>query len=118
EAADAFAKAIRAWHAGVKVEADTQPSRRLSGRLPMPRPLPTPVARGVFGFDDHGEPVRPCRDEIQAITEQHAEKLVALFDQLHQVAHSLQLSCTDKGRLHRERQRIKGLVRAALDEYA
>ena len=119
EAADAFAKAIRAWHAGVKVEADTTPpSRRTTARLPLPRPLPTQVARGAFGFDDHGEPVRPCRDEILAITEQHAERLIALFDQLHQVARSLQLSCTDKGRLHGERQRIKGLVRAALDQYA
>ena len=103
EAADAFAKTLRARHAGIPVkvqpprlpapaaEADlrlgpvppSRPSRpRAAGRLPVPRPLSSAIAAGRFGVDENGNPVRPDAQEVRAITEQHADKLVDLLDTL------------------------------------
>src|SRR5581483_7079026 len=97
EARDAFSKAIRGWHAGVEVVAEVQhpskPSERsalfateevvarirrprsIPARLPVPKPLPEAVAAKRFGEED-GKPVRPGPNEVRAITEQHAEKLI------------------------------------------
>jgi hypothetical protein len=114
DAADAFGKAVRAWHAGIEVVTDSQekkspavatpmtsepnsntrdpqnPSkassirrqrdtRRVVARLPVPKPLPAAVAAGHFGQDGDA-PIRPRSDEVYAITEQHAEKLIDLLD--------------------------------------
>jgi hypothetical protein len=89
EAADAFTKAIRAWHAGIEVtiektqvlpaapiaETATKP-RRLSSRMPVPKPLHHAVKSGRFGQDEHGKPIKPSADEVREITETHAEKLI------------------------------------------
>lgn len=108
EAADAFAKALRARHAGIPVgvepslpAAPTPPSRPKApslepaqtialrrssrprspiARLPVPRPLPSAVAAARFGRDENGKPIRPGAQEVRAITQQHAEKLVGLLD--------------------------------------
>jgi hypothetical protein len=121
EAADAFSKALRAWYAGVEVVGDTNvvdmPPRRTCSRLPTPKPLPTRVAAGTFGRDDHGDPIRPSRDEIHAITEQHAEKLIDMMEQLQAVGRSLHSPHTDKARLYAERDRVKGLIRSAVTAY-
>jgi hypothetical protein len=111
EAADAFGKAIRAWHAGIEVtaeqphavtstpaaaaqeapvrpriqkqaQADHHESRRIVARLPVPRPLPSAVAAGRFGQEENGKPVRPGAHEVRAITEQQAETLIGLLDTL------------------------------------
>jgi hypothetical protein len=106
EAADAFGKAIRAWHAGIEVATDSpakavtitpepkpaskelfpcsssrrERPRRIPARLPVPKPLPAAVASGHFGQEEDGKPVRPGVSEVRAITEQQAEKLIELLD--------------------------------------
>jgi hypothetical protein len=109
EAAEAFGKAVRAWHAGVEVvsesaSADTtttpaateeassapvkaKPQRRphaerISTRLPVPRPLPSAIAAGHFGQEENGRPVRPGANEVRVITQRHADKLIELLDTL------------------------------------
>jgi hypothetical protein len=107
EAVDAFARALRARHAGIPVIADeprvtiptvavdTKPSRlgpqnsarerhprRVVARLPVPRPLPSAVAAGRFGQEENGKPVNPGAHEVREITEQHAENLIDLLDSL------------------------------------
>ena len=105
EAADAFDKAVRAWHAGVEVLAESKsaaarateaappapaPTKlirrrnpsRISARLPVPRPLPSAIAAGHFGQEENGRPVRPGAREVREITERHAEKLIDLLDSL------------------------------------
>lgn len=107
EARDAFAKAMRAWHAGIEVVAEVQrqskPSERSAlfapevmprtkrprstpARLPVPRPLPEAVAAKRFGQEEDGKPVRPGPNEVRAITEQHAEKLIEMLDALRSAA--------------------------------
>jgi hypothetical protein len=104
EAAEAFDKAVRAWHAGVEVAAESKSTailttqvtppapvpaksvrqrnpRRISARLPVPRPLPSAVTAERFGQED-GKPVRPGAREVREITERHAEKLIDLLDSL------------------------------------
>jgi uncharacterized protein YukE len=105
DAAEAFDKAVRAWHAGVEVVGESKPAAtvvteatsplpapakrvrrrdpaRITARLPVPRPLPSAVAAGQFGQEENGKPVRPGAREIREITEQHAEKLIDLLDSL------------------------------------
>ena len=104
EAAEAFGKAVRAWHAGVEVVAESPPApaatreapvsavrprrvqrkepRRIIARLPVPRPLPSAVAALRFGQAENGRPVRPGAHEVREITQRHAEKLIDLLDQL------------------------------------
>ena len=90
EAADAFAKAVRAWHAGIDVSTETAakptphaaevkppasdlfPSsrsrrerpKRIPARLPVPRPLPSAIAAARFGQEENGKPVRPGAHEV------------------------------------------------------
>ena len=67
DAADAFKKAIIAWHAGIKVVVDCNDSpnngpvqprsaQRISSCLPVPKPLRSSVEAGVFGHDECGKP--------------------------------------------------------------
>src|SRR5689334_15352718 len=58
--------------------------RRNPAYLPVPKPLRSAIARGNFGEDDHG-PVRPTPDEVRAITETHATKLVELLGEMEAV---------------------------------
>ncbi len=53
--------------------------RRVMARLPVPRPLPASVAARRFGEDEDGHPIRPAADEVRAITENHAERLIDLL---------------------------------------
>jgi hypothetical protein len=53
---------------------------RVIARLPVPRPLPASVAAGRFGHDDDGKAIRPEADEIRAITESLADRLIELLD--------------------------------------
>jgi hypothetical protein len=109
EAADAFGKAVRAWHAGVEVVAESNPKvtppapteipehpvpamkpkrrpqagpRRVTTCLPVPRLLPSAVSAGRFGQEENGRPVHPDPREVREITERHAEKLIELLDSL------------------------------------
>jgi hypothetical protein len=66
-AADAFRKAIRAWHAGVEVIGEAPP---------MPRALTESIAAGVFGVEEDGAPVNPGDMEVAEITECVAEALM------------------------------------------
>jgi hypothetical protein len=93
DAADAFEKAIVAWHAGIEVRSnqaappEEQPAVRRkprrsvpSSRLPVPRPLESAVSAGLFGEDENGKPIRPKADEVRGITEQHAERMMEMTD--------------------------------------
>jgi hypothetical protein len=104
DAADAFAKALRARHAGIVVASEpshagvSEPAaspksppalfvdresvrrKRISTKLPVPRPLPCAVAARHFGQHESGAPVRPVPYEVREITQQHADKLVELLD--------------------------------------
>jgi hypothetical protein len=102
EAAEALTKAVRAWNAGIDVVSEGVASatvapavstriappahKRSSTRLPVPHPLPAAVNAGRFGLDDHGKPVRPGPDEVRAITENHAEKLIGLLESRQELA--------------------------------
>lgn len=90
EAADAFEKAVRARHAGIPVVLkDTVPAQttyagrvsagRAIARLPVPRPLSDAVRAARFGRDESDQPIRPSPDEVRAITENHAQKLIDLL---------------------------------------
>lgn len=93
DAAEAFKKAIIARHAGIEVtceKSDVAPepprsvrkerTSRASSLLPVPRPLQSSVAAGVFGRDENGKPIRPDSDEVRAITEQQAERMIDMSD--------------------------------------
>jgi hypothetical protein len=69
EAAEAFRKAIRAWHAGVEVIGENPP---------RPRALMSAVESGVFGQEEDGSNVDPGTDEAAAITENVTEALMDL----------------------------------------
>lgn len=102
DAADAFQKAIRAWHSGIEVVADHVPDarkmvprrndhlgdvtdmirdkpKRISSAMPVPKPLASSVARGVFGHEENGKPVRPSPQEVRDITETAAEKMIDML---------------------------------------
>jgi len=72
EAADAFGKAIRAWHAGLEVVAEQPPSSP---------PLAASVQGGVFGVEEDGTPVDPEPEEVEAITEAVANELLEETDE-------------------------------------
>jgi hypothetical protein len=69
KAAEAFRKAIRAWHAGVEVTGEFPP---------VSRALETAVPSGVFGQEEDGRNVDPGTDEVAAITENVTEALMEL----------------------------------------
>ena len=145
EAAEAFDRAVRAWHAHIEVVVDrdaatssdatlipsiAQPrweshdspaavnelepcvprqllipqTRRLSdltrqriiARMPVPKPLPAAVAAGHFGTDDRGDAINPSADEVFAITDDHAEKLIDLIRSLPAPGHSGRASIEDQ----------------------
>jgi len=96
-AADAFRKAIHACRAGVEVIGENRAgdsvgaaagarASRPSSSLPVPRPLPASVAAGVFGRDESGRSIRPSTNEVRAITDQHAERMVGMDDAQLQAA--------------------------------
>lgn len=58
--------------------------RRISSRIPVPRPLPEAVTAGHFGHDAAGKPIRPSADEVRNITETHADTLMNLLIEQHQ----------------------------------
>lgn len=136
EAANAFAKAIRARHAGIPVmaeqpravpptpaaateetparprihgQAHRQESRRVVARLPIPRPLPSAIAAGRFGQEENGKPVRPGAHEVREITERHAEKLIDILDSIQQASGS----CVPA-----EASRLQSLFGSAIAAYA
>ena len=66
-AADAFRKAIRAWHAGVEVIGEAPPT---------PRALAASIAASTFGVEEDGSPVNPDNMEVAAIAECVADALM------------------------------------------
>ena len=67
DAAGAFRKTIRAWHAGVEVIGEAPPT---------PRALTESITAGVFGVEEDGTPVNPGDVEVAAITECVADALM------------------------------------------
>lgn len=57
-------------------------NRRVVATLPVSRPLPAAVEAGRFGRNERGEVIRPKPDEVRAITESHASKLIYLLSDL------------------------------------
>jgi hypothetical protein len=91
DAADAFKKAIIAWHAGIEVAEECndspnnrpvqpRPAQRISSCLPVPKPLRSSVEAGVFGHDERGKPIRPSAAEVREITEREAERMTDMND--------------------------------------
>jgi hypothetical protein len=62
--------------------AARRPVKGIVARLPVPRPLPASIAAGRFGHDEDGAPIRPGADEVLAITDNHADKLIDMLDAL------------------------------------
>jgi hypothetical protein len=143
EAAHAFNRFIKATHAGIPVEIDhtaarpsqspspdpqiaPSPPRRAkrhnhlgSSSLPVPRPLPEAIKAGHFGLEADGTPVNPTPDEVRAVTEQHAEKIVALLDGRRRMERSETApQCSDRARVGSEAARLKDQVKAEIDKYA
>ena len=87
-------------------------------RLPVPRPLPAAVGRGNFGEDEHG-PVRPSLDEVRAITEQQAERLIELLDAQNQVDAMLRNGqSSDRARQYQEKDRLLSAYQGGIALYA
>ena len=76
--------ATAAPHEALAASVPDTPRRRkdIVARLPVPRPLPAAIAAGRFGQDEDGHPIRPAADEVRAITESQADKLIDLLDAL------------------------------------
>jgi hypothetical protein len=91
--------------------------RSASVRIPTPEPLAQAIEKGHFGEDEDG-PVTPSAEEIQAITEYHAERLVALAGNLGEVKRMLAQPASDKARVYREKDLIEGQFKSALAMYA
>jgi hypothetical protein len=124
EAAQAFAKFIRARHAGIPVQVEgaivaepVKPKRRAPIVLPVPKPLAEAIARGDFGQEE-GKPVNPSPREVRAITENHVEKIIDLMDGLRQVERQFVGHCSDRARVGAECNRLKKEVRVGIEKYA
>ncbi len=74
--APVIAQTVTAISPGIENDDDMD----LLGGPAMPHPLPleSAVQSGAFGYEETGEPIYPAPDEIQAITEHHAERLMEL----------------------------------------
>jgi hypothetical protein len=70
-AADAFRKAVRAWHAGMEV---------ITENAPVLPPLTDAINIGAFGMEEDGNAIHPAAEEIEEITEQLADELLQLTD--------------------------------------
>jgi hypothetical protein len=96
----------------------TQKPRRGPARLPVPRPLPSAVGKGNFGEDERG-PVRPNRDEVRAITDQQAERLIDLLDGLTATEGKLRTTTSgDRAALIREKDRLLCAFQSGIGLYA
>jgi hypothetical protein len=86
-------------------------TRRVTARLPVPRPLPEAVAAGHFGHDDDGLPIRPGALEVRVITERHAEKLVEMLASIDQA------SGTNPPEADRLRQALSAAIAAYAEDF-
>jgi hypothetical protein len=92
--------------------------RKPPARLPVPKPLPSAVGKGNFGQDEAG-PVRPSAEEIRAITEQYADRLIELFKGKVEVEAMLANPvCSDRARLYHEKDRLLSAIQSGLAVYA
>ena len=66
-------------------------TRKSPATLPVPTPLPEAIGKGNFGEDEHG-PIRPKADEVRAITENQAERLIEILSELKAVEGELSRS--------------------------
>jgi hypothetical protein len=70
-----------------------------NSQLPVPRPLPAAIKAGHFGTDDAGKPINPAPNEVRAIIEQHAEKIISLLGGRRQMERSFTApQCSDRAR--------------------
>jgi hypothetical protein len=69
----------------LKVRSPRKRHTDVVAKLPVPRPLPGSIAAGHFGHDDDGKAIRPEADEIRAITESLADRLIDLLDAMREV---------------------------------
>lgn len=102
---------------GMPVKTAEAPSRRPRAELPVPKPLRSAVARGHFGEDERG-PVKPSRNEVRAITEHHAEKLLKLLEELEPIERRLAQEWTgDRRLLIQQRDRLLSAYQGGLGLY-
>jgi hypothetical protein len=88
--------------------------------MPVPRPLDSAVARGVFGVDEQGEPIDPSADEIQDITKHHAETLTDLLDDARNIDERLERKTDTFTRqtLLRDQDRVRCRIQSVVALYA
>jgi hypothetical protein len=89
------------------------------GDVPVPRPLPEAVAKGVFGIDDDDEPVDPSPDEVFAITVFHRERLTDLLESVRHVKELLAVpNCPNRADLLRQKERLSSQAQSIVGLYA
>jgi len=89
------------------------------GDVPVPRPLPEAVAKGVFGIDDDDEPVDPSPDEVFAITVFHGERLTELLESVRHVKELLAVpNCPNRADLLRQKERLSSQAQSVVGLYA
>ena len=143
KAAGAFRAVLYAWHRGVPVLAETpvgasaEPSPLLPApqashapgedgldvfggpTLPNPVPLPEAIERGVFGYEDNGEPVSPSPEEVEAITAYHADRLMDLLDTRRATDSAVARAArSDRAALYQAKDRALSAYQGALGLYA
>jgi hypothetical protein len=90
-----------------------------AGDVPVPAPLESAVRRGVFGTDEHDDPVEPSEDEVHEISLLHGERLAELFQSLDHVGKQLRrLNGSGLEKLVREKERLTCQVQGMLALYA
>jgi hypothetical protein len=75
----------------------------ISTALPVPKPLTSAITAGHFGYED-GVAIRPGPGEVRAITEQHADRMIGMLEELRNAG-------TDS-------EKLRGRYTAALSTYA
>ena|GEM_PF-2810686 len=89
------------------------------GDVPVPRPLPEAVAKGVFGIEDNDEPVDPSPDEVFAITVFHGERLTELLESVRHVKELLAVpNCPNRADLLRQKERLSSQAQSIVGLYA
>jgi len=99
-----------------EISPPTRP-RKPSAILPVPKPLPEAVGNGSFGEDEFG-PIRPGPEEVRAITEYHAEKLVALLEQLEEINRTIKANGVADHAAPVQKDRVESAYHAGIALYA
>lgn len=103
------------------VESTRSPSvpanRKPTSSLPVPKPLREAVGNGSFGEDEFC-PIRPGPEEVRAITEYHAEKLLGLLKQLEEIRRTIKANGPADHAANVQRNRAESAYEVGIALYA